>query len=64
MNEERKKYQLTIFASNYVQKGDSYEHIESPIRFVLDWDGVQNLLGYMAEGLNGNRLKFEIKEEL
>lgn len=62
MNEESKKYQLTIFAYSYVQKGESYERIESPIRFELDWDGVQNLLGYMAEGLKGNTLRFEMKE--
>ena len=56
------KYKLTLYVKEYAKVGDGYDYVEVTVPFVLDWDGVQNLLGYMLEGADGNSLKFEIKQ--
>lgn len=55
------KYKITLFMSKFMRVGEEYQTVDVSGEFVLDWDGVQNLLGYMIEGSKGKALKFEIQ---
>lgn len=55
------KYKLTVYLHDYVKVGDNYERIETKSYYTLDADGVQNLIGYMVEGSNGET-KFSIRK--
>lgn len=55
------KYNLTLFVKEYVELKDGYDYVETKKKLTLDWDGVQNVIGYMVEG-SKSALKFTIEK--
>lgn len=55
------KYNVKLFMSQYVKVGDDYELMDVSRTFKFkDWDDVQNFIGYLIEGADGD-VKFEIR---